>query len=152
MWILNFSFESIVTPKSFSLILFWPIWNLLFCWWGPIFKMLHLLLRMRNTQLSESWPSMNDVELALQKKKKCWKRKLVWSFISSAKCLAVADGSRWSVTSFTSRLNNKGPSTLPWGTPLATRDGEEGVELILTDLDLLNKNAAIQWYKLSSMP
>ena len=72
--------------------------------------------------------------------------------MSSAKSLAVADGSRWSVMSFINKLNNSGPNTLPWGTPLATRAEAERDELIFTDWDLFDKNAAIQWYKLPLMP
>ena len=77
-------------------------------------------------------------------------KKVVWSFMSSAESLAVADG--WSVMSFMNKLNNSGPNTLPWGTPLATRADAERDESIITDWDLFDTNAAIQWYKLPLMP
>ena len=54
--------------------------------------------------------------------------KYVYNLMSSANNLAVADWSIWSVTSFTSRLNSYEPRTLPWGTPLVTRQGVDRYE------------------------
>ena len=72
--------------------------------------------------------------------------------MSSANSLAVAEGARRSVTSFTKILNKRGPRTLPCGTPLTTRQDFEIDVLILTDCDLLVRNAAIQWNKLPLIP
>ena len=71
-----------------------------------------------------------------------------YSLRSSANSFTVAEWLMQSVTSLINRINKTGPSTLPWGTPLTTREEEEREEPTRTDWVLLHRNAMIQNNKL----
>ena len=119
MWILNFSWESIVMPRSHT----WSTWvslclsrqKLLGNLWGPTMSMLHLVYEIRNCHSEDQACMMSSW---LWRMEGDTLENDVYSLISSANSLAVADASRLSVTSLMKTLKRRGPSTLPWGTPL----------------------------------
>ena len=141
---------SIVIPKSMTefmgILLIWMDCD--FCDW-PIWRMLHMECEIcichtedQTCIFSSSYCKLFWVWLVYS----------VYNLMSSAKSLTVVLGLKWSVISFTNKLNNKLPITLPWITPLVTEQADEYVEFILTTYDLLVRNDFIHKRRLSRMP